>query len=125
VAYDTRQRGRLDSAIRGADGEVDAGYLGLLMVGLTSLGVLPVSLTLMLLRMFLEPGHPLDLVGLAAVVGSSGGCFAAAAAGVGAFRAGDKNAGVSNSGSIVVRERSDNGVQSDGVEVRSAASSGS
>jgi hypothetical protein len=79
------------SAVTGPDGEVDAGYLGMYMIGVTILGAIPSALVLALVRMFLVADHPLDLMGVAAIIGSAGGCFGAAAAGVGLFRAGDKD----------------------------------
>ena len=78
------------NAVIGDDNTVDPGYFGLYGVGLLVLGAIPSALLLMLTRMFLETGHPLDLVGFAAVIAACGGAFGAAAAGVGAFRAGDK-----------------------------------
>jgi hypothetical protein len=79
------------SAVTGPDGEVDAGYLGMYMIGVTILGAIPVALGLAAVRMFLVADHPLDLVGVAAIIGAAGGCFGAAAAGVGLFRAGDRD----------------------------------
>ncbi len=79
------------SAVRGPDGTVDPGYLGLYMVMVISLGVIPVSVLLVAARMLLEPGHPLDLGGLAGVIAASGACFGTAATGVGIFRWGDKD----------------------------------
>jgi len=80
------------SAIRGADGTVDPGYLGLYMVMVVCLGVIPMAVLLVAGRMFLEPGHPLDLGGLAAVIAAAGACFGTAATGVGIFRWGDRPA---------------------------------
>ena len=81
------------SAITGDDGSVDPGYLGLYAIMVTILGVIPVSLLLAGMRMFLVDGHPLDLVGVAAVIGGAGAAFGTAAGGVGVFRMGDKTHG--------------------------------
>lgn len=78
------------SAITGEDGSVDPGYLGLYVVLGIVLGVIPFSCAALFLRMLLLPDHPLDLVGLAAVVAASTAGFGAAASGVGLFRMGDK-----------------------------------
>lgn len=78
------------SAITGSDGSVDPGYLGLYAVGATVLGSIPFALILATIRMFMLADHPLDLVGIAALIGAAGTCFGVAAGGVGLFRAGDK-----------------------------------
>lgn len=78
------------SAIQGPEGGVDAGYLGLYMVGAVVLGAIPATLALATIRMVIVPDHPLDLVGIAALIGAAGTCFGVAAGGVGLFRAGDK-----------------------------------
>jgi len=78
------------SAIEGKDGAVDAGYLGLYLVGVLILGAIPFTFALVAVRMFLVAGYPLDLAGVAAVIGAAGVCFGAAATGVGVFRVGDK-----------------------------------
>lgn len=78
------------SAVRGPDGSVDPGYLGLYMVMVVCLGVIPMAFLLVAIKMFLEPGHPLDLGGLAAVIAAAGACFGTAATGVGIFRWGDR-----------------------------------
>ena len=79
------------SAVTGSDGTIDPGYLGLYVVMLLSLGSIPTAFLLAAVRMFILPDHPLDLVGIAAVIGGAGGAFGGAAAGVGLFRAGDKD----------------------------------
>lgn len=80
----------LSSAIIGEDGTVDPGYLGLFVVMWMILGTIPVALILIAVRMFLIAEHPLDLVGLAAIIGAAGTAFGAAAVGVGVFRRGDQ-----------------------------------
>lgn len=85
------KKGIFQSSIRGPDGEVDSGYLGLAVVTALVLGAIPSAVILVTARMIWVEGHPLDLVGLAAVIGACGGCYGAAAAGVGLFRAGDKD----------------------------------
>jgi hypothetical protein len=83
------------SAITGADGLVDAGYLGLFGVMLMVLGMIPFALMLTAIHMFISLDHALDLVGVAAIIASAGAAFGTAAAGVGMFRMGDKNHAVS------------------------------
>lgn len=78
------------SAIESPEGGVDAGYLGLYAVGATILGTIPFCLILVAVRMFVVDGHPLDLVGVAALIGAACVGFGTAAGGVGLFRAGDK-----------------------------------
>ena len=78
------------SAIAGSDGAVDAGYLGLFVVMLLVLGTIPSAIIMVAVRMWLTPADPIDLTGLAAIVGAAGAAFGTAAAGVGLFRAGDK-----------------------------------
>ncbi len=78
------------SAIRGADGQVDAGYLGLYVVTVLVLGSIPSAILLITARMLMIADHPLDLTGLAAVIGAAGVCYGSAAGGVGLFRMGDK-----------------------------------
>jgi len=91
--YKARRKSVFRSAIVGADGEVDPGYLGLYIVTALVLGTIPASLLLVAIQMIILPHHPLDLIGVAAVIGAAGGCFGAAAAGVGIFRAGDRDKG--------------------------------
>jgi hypothetical protein len=78
------------SAITGSDGTVDPGYLGLYIVMLVCLGTIPATLTLVAVRLLMLPDHPLDLTGIAAIIAAAGGCFGAAATGVGIFRWGDR-----------------------------------
>lgn len=78
------------SAVTGDDGEIDAGYLGLFAVMVLMLGSIPVTLLLVTIRLFVADDHPLDLSGVAAVIGAAAVGFGASAGGVGAFRAGDK-----------------------------------
>lgn len=78
------------STVTGSDGTVDPGYLGLFAVIVLILGMIPCAFVLAALRMFLEPGHPLDLVGLGAIIAGAGAAFGTAAGGVGLFRFGDK-----------------------------------
>ena len=78
------------SAITGSDGSVDPGYLGLYMVMLVVLGAIPSALLLVTIRMFLVADHPLDLTGIAAIIGAAGVTFGSAAVGVGVFRRGDQ-----------------------------------
>ncbi len=80
----------------GSDGTIDPGYLGMYVVVVLVLGAIPSSICLTIVSMFFSTTHSPDLVGVAAVIGACGGCFGAAAAGVGVFRAGDK---------VQVRER--------------------
>lgn len=80
----------LSSAIIGEDGTVDPGYLGLFVVMWMILGTIPIALILIGVRMFIITEHPLDLVGLAAIIGAAGTAFGAAAVGVGVFRRGDQ-----------------------------------
>jgi hypothetical protein len=78
------------SAVTGDDGTIDPGYLGLYAVMLTVLGAIPATLLLAAVRLGVSADHPLDLVGVAAVVASAGAAFGTAAGGVGLFRMGDK-----------------------------------
>jgi hypothetical protein len=78
------------SAVTGDDDTVDPGYLGLYAVMLTVLGAIPTTLILAGIRMAIADDHPLDLVGVAAVIASAGAAFGTAAGGVGLFRLGDK-----------------------------------
>lgn len=78
------------SAVTGDDGTIDPGYLGLYAVMITVLGAIPLTLILAGVRMGIAPDHPLDLVGVAAVIASAGAAFGTAAGGVGLFRMGDK-----------------------------------
>ena len=78
------------SAITGADGEVDAGYLGLYAVMVLCLGVIPAAVLLAAVQMIVTADHKLDLVGIAAVVAAAAAGFGTAAGGVGLFRMGDK-----------------------------------
>lgn len=78
------------SAITDENGDVDAGYLGLYVVIVIILGSIPAAIALSATRMFILPDHPLDLVGIGAVIAGAGAAFGTAAAGVGLFRAGDK-----------------------------------
>jgi hypothetical protein len=78
------------SAVTGDDGSIDPGYLGLYAVMLTVLGAIPMTLILALVRLIIGRDHPLDLVGVAAVIASAGAAFGTAAGGVGLFRMGDK-----------------------------------
>jgi hypothetical protein len=78
------------SAITDEHGDVDAGYLGLYVVIVIILGSIPAAIVLATIRMFILPDHPLDLVGIGAVIAGAGAAFGTAAAGVGLFRAGDK-----------------------------------
>lgn len=72
------------------DNSIDPGYLGLYAVMLVVLGAIPVSLLLAMVRLIVADDHPLDLVGIAAVIASAGAAFGTAAGGVGLFRMGDK-----------------------------------
>ncbi len=72
------------------NGPVDPGYLGLYVAAATTLGSIPVALVLVGLRMWVAEGHPLDLVGVASIIGAAGTAFGLAATGVGLFRKGDK-----------------------------------
>jgi hypothetical protein len=78
------------SAVTGSDGTVDPGYLGLYVVMCTVLGAIPFALLLVAVRMFMVAEHPLDLVGVAAIIGAAGVTFGSAAVGVGVFRRGDQ-----------------------------------
>lgn len=78
------------SAITDENGDVDAGYLGLYVVMLLVLGTIPSTILLAVVRMMIAKDNPLDLVGIAAVIGAAGAAFGTAAAGVGIFRVGDK-----------------------------------
>lgn len=78
------------SAIQGDDGQVDAGYLGLYAVMVLMLGAIPSAIVLVAIRLVVVAEHPLDLLGLAAVIAAAATGFGTAAAGVGLFRAGDK-----------------------------------
>lgn len=85
-----KQKSIFRSAITGDDDTVDAGYLGLYAVMVVVLGAIPATLLLALVRLILGTDHPLDLVGVAAVIASAGAAFGTAAGGVGLFRMGDK-----------------------------------
>jgi hypothetical protein len=78
------------SAITGSDNTVDPGYLGLYVVMCVVLGAIPVALLLVAVRMFIAADHPLDLLGLAAIISAAGVTFGSAAVGVGVFRRGDQ-----------------------------------
>jgi hypothetical protein len=78
------------SAVTGTDGTIDPGYLGLFVVMLMVLGTIPGAMFLAAVRMYLDPAHPLDLTGIAAVIAAAGASFGTAAGGVGLFRMGDK-----------------------------------
>jgi hypothetical protein len=56
----------------------------------TVLGAIPFALLLVAVRMFMVAEHPLDLVGVAAIIGAAGVTFGSAAVGVGVFRRGDQ-----------------------------------
>lgn len=84
------QKSVFRSAVTGDDGTVDPGYLGLYMVMMVVLGSIPATLFLAGVRLAIAPDHPLDLVGVAAVIASAGAAFGTAAGGVGLFRLGDK-----------------------------------
>jgi hypothetical protein len=72
------------------NGPVDPGYLGLYVAAVMTLGSIPVALILVGIRMGMLADHPLDLVGIAAIIGAAGTAFGVAATGVGLFRKGDK-----------------------------------
>jgi hypothetical protein len=82
---------RYDSTTRGTDGTPDPGYSGLYWVGGIILIVIPWAFILLTIKFVLDPTHSLDLVGVAALITSAGACFGTAAAGVGLFRAGDRD----------------------------------
>jgi hypothetical protein len=78
------------SAVSLTDTSVDPGYLGLFAVMLLCLGIIPGAFILIGLRLWLVADHPLDLVGLAAVIAAACAGFGTAATGVGIFRKLDK-----------------------------------
>lgn len=78
------------SAVTGEDGEVDAGYLGLFVIMVIVLGAIPAALVLAAVHLAIGKDHPLDLVGVAAVISAAGIAFGTASAGVGLFRRGDQ-----------------------------------
>lgn len=71
-------------------GDVDPGYLGLYVVMAVVLGAIPAALVLALVHLVIGKDHPLDLLGIAAVISAAGVAFGGAAAGVGLFRRGDQ-----------------------------------
>jgi len=79
-----------DSAVRGTDGEVDAGYLALFCLMVVVLGVIPLMCLGALVQMWKSPTHLFDVQSLGIGVGAVCTGFAAAIGGVGAFRMGDK-----------------------------------
>lgn len=78
------------SAIKGADGEVDAGYLAIAGAFLIVLGAIPSMVTIAALVAWSSPDHRFDAQALGIGIGSVCTGFAAVCGAVGLFRAGDK-----------------------------------
>lgn len=79
------------SAIRGQDGEVDAGYLGMFWAMGGTLGAIPVLLAMALLAVYVKPDTAAQIIQATGIaIGACCTGFGAAAAAVGLFRMGDK-----------------------------------
>lgn len=78
------------SAITGADGTVDAGYLALFSIMVAVVLLVPFMGIMAGLAMIWSPTHAFDVQGLGIGVGSVCGGFGVAVGAVGAFRMGDK-----------------------------------
>ncbi|HEY6028603.1 MAG TPA: hypothetical protein VIV09_17035 [Pseudolabrys sp.] len=78
------------SAIRGEDGEVDAGYLAIAVAGILILGAIPVMCLGSFGQMWFSPDHHFPVQELGIGVGSVCGGFGAVCGAVGMFRMGDK-----------------------------------
>lgn len=78
------------SAITGADGQVDAGYLAMFAVMLIVMGAVPSMCIGTFLAMWYAPDHRFDVQSLGVGIGAVCGGFATAIGAVGLFRAGDK-----------------------------------
>jgi len=78
------------SAITGADGTVDAGYLALFWIMAAVITMIPFMGIMTAVAMWFDPAHKFDVQGLGIGVGSACGGFGVAIGAVGAFRAGDK-----------------------------------
>lgn len=78
------------SAIRGEDGEVDAGYLAIAVSGFLILGAIPLMCLGSLGQMWLAPEHRFPAQDLGIGIGSACSGFAAVCGAVGLFRMGDK-----------------------------------
>jgi len=80
----------IQSAIRGEDGEVDAGYLAIAVAGLLILGAIPVMCLGSLGQMWLSPEHRFPAQDLGIGIGGACTGFATVCGAVGLFRWGDK-----------------------------------
>lgn len=78
------------SAIRGEDGEVDAGYLAMYVVTMIVLGAIPAMVAGSLVVALLGHEHHFDVQGLGVGIGSVCGGYGVALGAVGLFKAGDK-----------------------------------
>lgn len=67
-------------------GDIDPGYLGMLVGLCVLLGAVPCALILAGVHLAIGKDHPLDLVGVAAIIGAAGTAFGLIATGVGVFR---------------------------------------
>ena len=79
------------SAIRGNDGEVDAGYLALFWIMAVVITAIPFMCIFAMVAMWLDPEHKFDVQGLGIGIGSVCTGFGVAVGAVGAFRMGDKD----------------------------------
>jgi hypothetical protein len=78
------------SAIRGADGEVDAGYLAMYVVTMIVLGAIPAMVVGEIAATVFSAEHHFNSQGLGIGIGSVCGGYGVALAAVGLFKAGDK-----------------------------------
>jgi hypothetical protein len=78
------------SAIRGADGEVDAGYLAMYVVTMIVLGAIPAMVVCAIVSAVFGAEHRFDAQALGIGIGSVCGGYGVALGAVGLFKAGDK-----------------------------------
>ncbi len=78
------------SAVKGSDGEVDAGYLALFWIMTVVITVIPFMCVFAAVAMWLDILHKFDVQALGIGIGSVCTGFGVAVGAVGAFRAGDK-----------------------------------
>lgn len=78
------------SAIRGEDGEVDAGYLAMYVITMIVLGAIPAMVAGSVLAAVLSPEHRFAVQDLGIGIGSVCTGYGVALGAVGLFKAGDK-----------------------------------
>jgi hypothetical protein len=78
------------SAVKGADGEVDAGYLALFWIMVAVITAIPLLLVVATVKMVLDAAHSFDVQAIGIGIGSVCTGFGVAVGAVGAFRMGDK-----------------------------------